>query len=154
SDLARSGKKRSRVANRLHVEKNAPGGGIVSKIIDQITPADIEHRSRRNDRAEPDLFLETPIQDCRQQCAALAEKRDIAGPGNVLRERRIQPHMRIHYPQAIWTDKPHDATAELFLNLKFERRAFRSSFLEARRNHHPRANARVHTLTDDARHCY
>ena len=42
-----------RVADGFHVDDDALGVRIVTEIIDQIAPTDIEHRAERGERAEP-----------------------------------------------------------------------------------------------------
>src|SRR2546423_15372136 len=75
--------KRSRVTYRLHVHDDAVSARVIAQIVDEVTPADVQHRTYRHKGAEADRLLLTPIQNCRAQCAALAEERNISWTGNI-----------------------------------------------------------------------
>ena len=65
--------------------------GVFSEVIDQIAPANVEHGAGRNECAESDPFLQTPVQDRRFERAALAKKRDVASQRHVVGKCRVQP---------------------------------------------------------------
>src|ERR1700722_20823245 len=71
SNLAGSGQKRAGIYHRLHVEQNALGMRIVAEVVDQISPTHIEHGTRGNDCAEPNLLAMAPVEDGAQQRSAL-----------------------------------------------------------------------------------
>ena len=72
--FARGGEESARVADGFHVANNAPGMRVVAEIVDEIAPADIEHRANRDEAAEADVFLEAPVEDGRAERAALADE--------------------------------------------------------------------------------
>ena len=102
---------------------------------EQVAPAHVEHRTRGNDGAETHLLGETPVENRRQQRAALAEKRDVAWPRDILGKRGIQSNQGIHHPQTIRSDQSSRAAFQFRLDLFFERNSLRAFFLESRRNH-------------------
>src|ERR1700739_677768 len=57
---------------------------------------------------------------------------------------------RIHNSQAIGTDEPHSAAAQLPPDLVFKLCAFSASFLEACGDHHGAAHSRPHAFTNQA----
>ena len=79
-NFARRRKERARIADRLHVHDDALRPGIISQVVDQVAPVDIEHRSHRNERTEPDHLLLRPVQNRRTQGPALADEAHIARP--------------------------------------------------------------------------
>ena len=124
--------------------------GSSPKVVDQVAPTDIEHRAGRDNRAESDLFDLAPIENRGQQCAALAQKGDIAGLGRILGEGGVQSDGRIHDPQAIGTNQAHAAATQLFLNLPFQFDALRSPFAKSRRDHYRGFHTRIDAFADDA----
>ena len=66
------------------------GVRIVPKVVDQVSPAHIQHGAGRNNRAESHLFELAPIQNGGQQRSALAQKGYIAGPWRILGEGGVQ----------------------------------------------------------------
>src|SRR5579862_9455369 len=90
-DLACSRKKGARVAHRFHVEQNALGVGIVAEVIDEISPAYVEHGAGGNNGAESHVFLLAPVEDGGLQRAALAKKCDAAFLRHCIGETGIEP---------------------------------------------------------------
>ena len=88
--FARRRKKAARIADRFHVSRMLCVCGSSPKKSNQVAPAHVEHRSGRNNGAEPYILLQTPVENRRQQSAALAEKRDIARLHDALRKRRVR----------------------------------------------------------------
>ena len=68
-DLARRRQEGPRVADRLHVDDDAVGVRVVAQVVDDVAPADVEHRAERHDRAEADALGRAPVQDGGQQRA-------------------------------------------------------------------------------------
>ena len=82
------------VADRLHVDDDALGVRVVAEVVDQVAPADVEHRPDRDERAEPDVLAQAPVEDRRAERPALAEEPDAAGPGHLAGERGVEPAVR------------------------------------------------------------
>ena len=61
--LPRRRQKRSRVANRLHIDDDAVGMGVIAQVVDQVAPAHIEHRTQGDKGAKADIFPQAPIQN-------------------------------------------------------------------------------------------
>ena len=80
--LARRREERPGVADRLHVDHDALRLGVVRQVVDQVAPADVEHRADRDERAEADVDPQAPVEDRRAQRAALAEEPDRPAPGH------------------------------------------------------------------------
>ena len=94
--FARGRKKRSRIADRLHVDHNAVGMRIVPQIIDQVAPSHIEHGADRHESAESHLFLLRSNPESRCSSAPLwLMKRHAAGTRQCWwRKRRVQTARR------------------------------------------------------------
>ena len=69
-----------RIADRLHIDQDAVRVRVVAEVVDQVAPADVEHRAGGHARGEADVFREAPVEDRREQRAALAQERDVARP--------------------------------------------------------------------------
>ena len=52
---------------------------IVAQIVDEIAPADVEHRADRDEGAEADVLAQAPVEHRRAQRAALADEADVPG---------------------------------------------------------------------------
>src|ERR1700751_2053429 len=100
-DFARGREKRTRITNRLHVHNYRMGSRIVTEIIDQISPAHIEHGANRNERAEADDLLLSPVEDRRAQGAALTDKGNVARPRHVRGKGGVETADGIHHTQTI-----------------------------------------------------
>ena len=85
--LARGRQERARVADRLHVDDDRARARVVAEVVDEIAPADVEHRAERDERAEADLLAQAPVEDRGQQRAALAQEGDAARAGPCRRRR-------------------------------------------------------------------
>ena len=85
--LARGREERPRVADRLHVDDDAVGVRVVAEVVDQVAPADVEHRADRDEGAEADVLAQAPVEDGGAQGAALADEGDVARPGHARRRR-------------------------------------------------------------------
>jgi hypothetical protein len=59
---------------------------IVAQVFDPIPPADIQHRSDRDEGAEAHQLTQAPVQNGRPQRAALADETDIARTSHGPRE--------------------------------------------------------------------
>ena len=95
----------------LHVDDDAPGVRIVAEVVDEVAPADIEHRADRDERAEADVLSKAPIEDRGAQRAALADEPDATRPRHARREGRIHACVRAHHAEAIRADDPHPRRA-------------------------------------------
>ena len=90
--------------------------GVVTEKRKQVTPAHIEHRTGRNNRAEPDLLREAPVEDGGQQRAALTEERNGPRLCDILRECGIESGQGIHQAQTIRSNQPRCTLFQFFLN--------------------------------------
>jgi len=152
---SRGGKERTRVTDRFDVEKDAVRVGIAAEIVDQVSPADVEHGAGGNHGAEADFFFEAPIEDGGFQRPALAEEGYVSRQRHVVSERGVQAGEGSHDSQAVRSDDAHAvasplAPAHLLLNLLLELRAFGSTFLKARGDHHGGAHPCVNAFADYA----
>ena len=125
--------------------------GVLSEIRNQVSPAHVQHRAGRNDRAESDICLKTPIQNRRQQGSTLAEKRHIPRLRDVPCEGRVEPQTRIHHPEAVRSDEAHLAPAKFRSNLALEFRSFGTSFFEPGGDNDSRSRPRINALADHTR---
>src|ERR1043165_2960191 len=148
--LTRGREKSPRVANRLHVKNDALGMRVVTQIVDQIPPADIEHGTNGNESAEANIFAETPIENGRTQCAALTDETHITRAGHAGSEGCIQSRMGRHYPQAIGTDDAYLSAPGLSKNLLFQVSSSQAALPESSRNDNGSRHYRCNTFTDDA----
>ena len=121
-------------------------------MINQIAPADIQHRAERDERAEADIFLQAPIQNRRAERAALAQKTDAAWFRHVGGERGVELGAGNHHAQTVRADNADVAAPGFFENLLLQRRTFRTRFLEAGGDDDHAMNAGGGTFLDDARH--
>ncbi len=93
-DFTRCGQERPRISHGFHVEQDALGVRVVAKVVDQIAPINIQHRTGRDDRAEANLFALAPVEDRDQKRSTLTQERDVARPGCVFEFgpiKRIEP---------------------------------------------------------------
>ena len=51
------------VADRLHVDQDALRVRVVAEVVDQVAPADVEHRADGDEGAEADLLAQAPVED-------------------------------------------------------------------------------------------
>ena len=128
------GKKRTGVPDRLHVNQNTLGVGVVPQIIDQVPPIDIQHGTDGNKSAETDMFLKTPVEDGGAKRPALADKTDIPRSRNFAGEGGVKPGQRVHHPEAVGTDDPHLSPPGFFENLLFEPGPFFAALFKTGRN--------------------
>ncbi len=152
SNLARRRKERSRVAHRLHVNENALGVGIVAEVINEIAPADIEHRAGRNDRAEAHVLLLAPIENRRLQCAALAEESHAAFFRHGLREGGVEADRGIHESHAVGPDQAQRSALQMLFDFLFQQGAIGPLLAKSGRNDDRRFHPGVDALADDLRH--
>ena len=150
--LASGGNERTRVPHRLHVDQDALRVRIISKVVEQVAPAYVQHGTRGNNRAEAYFFALAPIEDGRQQCAALAEERDVPGFGRVFGEGGVQPNCWRHDAKTVGADQPHQTALQVLADLLLQGRALRPALAKARGNHHRCFHARIHTLADHRWH--
>src|SRR5690606_33539162 len=87
---------------------------IVTKVIDQIAPAHIEHGADRNEGAKADVLLQTPIENRGTERTTLADKRYITWSGNRACKGGVQTTSWVHQAQTVGADDAHIATASLF----------------------------------------
>ncbi len=92
--LARRRQERPRIADRFHVDHDALGVRVVAEVVDQVAPADVEHRADRDERAEADVHLQAPVEDGRAEGAALADEADGARPGDLGGEGGVEAAAR------------------------------------------------------------
>ena len=78
-DLARGRQEGARVADRLHVDDDAGRVRVVAEVVDDVAPADVEHRAERDDRAEAHVLGRAPVEHGGEQRAALADEADRPG---------------------------------------------------------------------------
>ena len=83
--------------------------GIVAEVVDQVAPADVEHRADGDEGAEADHFLQAPVEDGGAERAALADEADVAGPRHGGGEGGVQARQRAHHAQAVGADEAHVA---------------------------------------------
>ena len=152
-NFPRGGEERSRVPDRFHVDKNAFRVWFIAKMRQQIAPTDVEHGAGRDNRAEPQLFHEAPVENRGQQCAALAEEGHVAGTCYVLREGGIQTNQGIHEAEAIRPDQTCRAALQMLPDLIFKRHTLRSLFLEPCGNHDDCFRFGSDAFGDNLRHC-
>src|SRR5690606_7496090 len=103
-NLTSSRDKGTSVADRLHVQHNAAGVWIVTKVIDQIAPAHIEHGADRNEGAKADVLLQTPIENRGTERTTLADKRYITWSGNRACKGGVQTTSWVHQAQTVGAD--------------------------------------------------
>ena len=152
SNLASCGKEGSRVTHRFHVYENALGVGIVAEIIDEIAPADIEHRSGRHDRAEAHVLLLAPVENGGLQCAALAEERNAAFLRHGFRECGIETDRGIHEAHAVGPDQAQGSALQMLLDFLFESGAIGALLAKSGGDHHRRFHSGIDALANDLRH--
>src|SRR5690606_22969039 len=116
-DFTRRGQERLRVTDRLHVNDNTRRLRVVAEVVDQVAPANVQHRADRDKRAEADVFLKAPVENGGTQRATLADEADVAGPGDRAGEGRVQAVQRSHHAQAVRADDAHAAAPGLFHDL-------------------------------------
>ena len=122
---------------------------IVAEVVDEIAPADVEHRAGGHDCAEADVFAVAPIEDGGEQGAALAEEGYAAGAGisrrwrsardGFMTPRQFGPMRRI-------------APAEFGLHRALERDAFGADLLEAGGDDDDGFDTRGDALSDEGGH--
>ena len=150
--LARSRQKRARIADGFHVNDDRASARIVTQVIDQISPAHIQHRADGEKRAEAHHLGQAPVENRGADGAALAHQRDVSGPGDSSRESGIEAGERAHHAQTVGADDAHVAAPGRFEHLTLEIRAVLPCFLEAGRNDDRALDAGSHTFAHHAGH--
>ena len=120
------------ISNRLDIEHNTAGVNIHPKVINQITKIDIEHRTDRDKRAEPDFCSRSPVQDRPTDRTTLRQQRDRPLLRHGASKGRIQIQKWHDESDTVRTD---DTQPIFFLQLKeslFSSNTFRSDFLKSR----------------------
>ena len=133
-DLARRREEGARVADGLHVQDDRVGLGVVAEVVDEVAPADVGHRAERHDAAEADALTQAPVEDRRDERAALADERHPSSPGQRRREGRVQAGHGAHDPEAVRSDEPDVVGACLVDEGSLERGSLGADLLEARRD--------------------
>src|SRR5271165_7216155 len=103
---------------------------VVSEVVDQVAPADIEHLPDRDEGAEADVGPQAPVEDCGAENPALTEEGDLAGPGHGMGGRGVQAGHRAHHPETVRAYDSHPAAPRVVHDPPFERRAFGPDLLE------------------------
>jgi hypothetical protein len=124
---------------------------IIAEIVDQIAPVHVEHRADRNERAEPDVLPQTPVQHRRAQRTALTDERNPTRPRHRCRERRVQACDRVHYAQAVRAHDPHLPASRRLQHPSLQLDPLRADFLESRRDDDGAGNAQIRALLHDRR---
>src|SRR5437879_47056 len=101
---------------------------IVGQKIDEVAPADVDHGAGRDERAETALLPQAPVENRGEQGAALAKKRNVAGPRHGSGEGGIEALRRAHEPETVRSDNAHPTFARDVEQLALERRATRPGF--------------------------
>ena len=81
--------------------------GIIAEIVNEIAPADIEHRAQGKKGAEADVFTKAPIQDRGAKGAALTDERNAAGASHACGKGRIEQRVGTHHAETIGPNNPH-----------------------------------------------
>ena len=150
--LARRRKEGARVADRFHVHHDAGGPWIISQVVDQVTPADIEHRTYGDEGAEAHRLAQAPVQHRGTEGAALADEAYAARPGGFRGEGGIHPAQRHHHPKAIRADDAHAGAPRLRQHLLLEFDALRPRLPEAGGDDDGASHSGLCTFLDDPRH--
>ena len=150
--LARRRQEGPRVADRLHVDEDALGMRVVAEVVDQVAPADVEHRPDRDEGAEADVGPQAPVEDRGAEGPALAEEGDLARPGHGVGDRGVQAGHRAHHPEAVRADDPHPAAPRLVHDPALELLAFGPDLLESGRDDDGRPDPGLDTLADQVGH--
>ncbi len=129
--LACRRQERSRIPHRFHVQHDAARFRIVTQILDQVAPADVEHGAHRYESAEAHHLAPAPVENRGAQSAALADEAQMAGASHGAGERGIELAMRAHQAQAIRPDDAHTAAARLGQDLVLQRRATLADFAKS-----------------------
>ena len=99
------------------------GVRVVAEVVDQVAPADVEHRADRDEGAEADVSSQAPVEDGGAERAALAEEADVARPAMALAKvafrpvsglitpRQFGPMIRIRPRRACSSDLPLELCA-------------------------------------------
>ena len=140
------------VADRLHVEEDALGIRVVAEVVDQITPADVEHRPDRDEGAEADIGSQAPGKDRGAEGPALTEEGDLARPGHGIGDRGVQAGHRAHHPQTLRADESDPAALRLVHDLAFKLLAVGPDLPESGRDDDDRPDPGVDALGDQVRH--
>ena len=99
-----SGEERTRIANGLQVDDDARGLRVATQIINQIAPANVDHRANGDKGAEPNVFTQAPIQHGRAKSTALADETNMARPSHSAGKGGVESGQWAHYTHAIWTN--------------------------------------------------
>ncbi len=148
SHLASGREEGAGVADRLHVDDDAPGRRVVSEVVDDVAPAHVEHRAERDDRAEADLLAGAPVENGREERAALAHEADGPGCGDPRRERRVEAGRGAHHAEAVRPDDSHPVGACRREDLALQLRPFGTDLLEPCGDDHHGLDARGRALLD------
>ena len=133
------------------VRPAATGPRIVSEMIDQIAPANVQHGSGGYKRAEANHLFEAPIKYRRAERSALADECHIARPGDAGGECGVEPRYRNHHSKTVWTDDAQIPAARLFHNLAFEVHALRADLLKPRCDDYGATYSGSHAVADHFR---
>ena len=149
-DLTSGGQEGPRVADRLHVDEDALGARIVPEIGDDVSPTDVEHGPERHDRTETDPFTQAPVQDGRQEGAALTDEADGTARCHPGREGRVQATDRVHHAEAVGPDHADARRACLGEDPALQFGAFRSDLSEPGRDDDHAPDTLGRALSDQA----
>ena len=125
---------------------------IVAQVVDQVSPADVQHRADRDERTESDVHAQAPVEDGSTQCAALAQEADCSWPGVLGCECRVQAPMWAHHAQAVGPDQSHPALPGLLEHLALELGPLRTDLLEPRRDDDGPFDPGLDTVADHLGH--
>ncbi len=150
-DFTGGREKRPCIADRFHVDDNALGAWIIAQVMDQIAPADIQHRTDGDKGSETHILLEAPVKNGRAQRAALTDEANLAGARNGVGKGGVHAAQAVHHTQAVGADDAH-LVARLRHDLRLQRDTLRTGLLEAGRDDDRAAHARFDALADDVGH--
>ena len=126
---------------------------VVAEVVDQVAPADVEHRPDRDEGAEADVGPQAPVEHRGAEGSALTQEGDLARPGHGdVGGRGVQADHRVHHPEAARADDPDPASARLVHDPALELRAFSSSLPEPARGDDGRPDPGLDTFADRVGH--
>src|SRR6516165_3316902 len=88
-DFPRRGEKRSRNSDRFHVNQNTLRVQVISQIVDEVSPTDIQHRTDREKGTEPYVLSKTAVQYRGTECATLANECDVSAESHPFEGGRV-----------------------------------------------------------------
>jgi len=150
-DLARGREKLAGIADRFHIDDDAARPGIVAQILDQVTPAHIEHRSDRYESAEADIFPLAPVEDGGTNGPALADQPEMSRAGHGTGEGGVQTRVRAHHAQAVGPDQADVATSRFAQNFPLQKHSTFADLAKSGADNDRALHSGIGALFHDAR---